>query len=134
MDEFLRLYGRSPSHVDGHQHRHLCWNVIFGKVIPRGTKVRKNFSFSTGEKGFVNRLYRKWVDRLLARRYRVTDYFFALPDCMAGGRLERLAAFAKESTVELMTHPVRPDEFAFLMGNSFRELLSALKTGTYALV
>jgi predicted glycoside hydrolase/deacetylase ChbG (UPF0249 family) len=134
MDEFVRLFGKSPSHVDGHQHRHLCWNVIFGNVIPSGMRVRRNFSFFAGEKGFLNRLYRKWIDHLLARRYRLTDYFFALPDCKVGDGLARLAELAKQSTVELMTHPVRHDEFDFLMGDSFLELLSALKTGTYALV
>src|ERR1041384_5280576 len=40
-DEFVRLFGKEPSHVDGHQHRHLCANVLFGDVIPKGAKVRR---------------------------------------------------------------------------------------------
>src|ERR1043166_2509082 len=38
-EEFVRLYGKSPSHVDGHHHMHLCANMLFSKAIPRGTKM-----------------------------------------------------------------------------------------------
>src|SRR5690349_2469042 len=27
VNEFTRLYGRAPSHIDGHHHMHLCTNV-----------------------------------------------------------------------------------------------------------
>jgi predicted glycoside hydrolase/deacetylase ChbG (UPF0249 family) len=134
MDEFVRLYGKTPSHVDGHQHRHICANVLWDEVIPRGQRVRRNFSFFPGEKATVNRVYRKVVDGLLGRRYRLTDYFFALPDCWKAGRLSRLALLAKTKSVELMTHPVRAEEFAFLMGDTHKELLRELQLVTYAAV
>ena len=41
------------------------------------------------DKGPINRLYRRFLDRWLARRYRVTDYFFSLPQCLAKGRLAK---------------------------------------------
>src|SRR5438046_2805006 len=28
MDEFVRLYRTMPTHIDGHQHRHLCTNMV----------------------------------------------------------------------------------------------------------
>ena len=32
----MRLYGKLPSHVDGHQHRHLCANMLIDPIIPEG--------------------------------------------------------------------------------------------------
>src|SRR6476646_7850978 len=77
-EEFSRLYGRAPSHIDGHHHMHLCANALLSSLIPAGMKMRRNFSFWRGEKGWVNRSYRALVDRRLAQRYRLADYFFDL--------------------------------------------------------
>jgi predicted glycoside hydrolase/deacetylase ChbG (UPF0249 family) len=49
-EEFARLFGKRPSHIDGHHHMHLCANLLFSDMIPAGTKMRRNFSFWTGEK------------------------------------------------------------------------------------
>src|SRR5260370_20356546 len=77
-EEFVRLFGKSPSHIDGHHHMHLCTNVLLSKVIPAGMKMRRNFSFWPGEKSSLNLAYRALVDRWLARRYQLADYFFDL--------------------------------------------------------
>ncbi len=76
FDEFVRLYGREPSHVDGHHHAHLCTNMLFDKIIPPKEKVRRSFSFKSGEKSIFNRAYRRVVDSMLARSYKSTDFFF----------------------------------------------------------
>src|SRR5262249_35474256 len=76
--EFVRLYGRIPTRVDGHQHLHLCTNMLLDRLIPMGMKVRRSFSFDAGERIFFNLCYRRIVDRLLSRRYLLTDSFFAL--------------------------------------------------------
>ena len=67
IEEYCRLYGAQPARVDGHHHMHLCANVLWMKLLPPGTIARRNFSFQPGEKGLGNRLYRKAVDRRLAR-------------------------------------------------------------------
>src|ERR1700730_16704042 len=77
-EEFMRLYGKSPSHVDGHHHMHLCANLVFNAISPAGTKARRTYSFWPGEKSFLNRAYRAIVDRRLAHKYQMTDYFFDL--------------------------------------------------------
>lgn len=82
VDEFARVFGKAPSHVDGHHHMHLCGNVLVSNMIPAGTKMRRNFSFWAGEKNWLNRTYRALVDRWLARRYLLTDYFFDLTQCI----------------------------------------------------
>ena len=89
VDEFAKRFGGPPCRYDGHHHMHLCANVLFGKLIPGGSIVRRNFSFRPSEKGSINRLYRQLIDRGLAKKYRITDYFFSLP------RLSRVVALTK---------------------------------------
>jgi hypothetical protein len=113
-DEFIRLYGREPPRYDGHHHMHLCANVLLGGLLPSGTIVRRNFSFQPRERSFGNRLYRHIVDSILARRHRLTDYFFSLPPLGPPGRLEGIFSLAHRSVVELETHPVNPVEYRFL--------------------
>jgi hypothetical protein len=116
LDEFRRLYGRLPDRIDGHHHMHLCANVVLAKLLPAGTIVRRNFSFQSGEKSLYNRLYRHVVDRMLARRHRLTDFFFSLPPLQPAERLRRIFSLARQSVVELETHPVNPEEYRFLAG------------------
>lgn len=132
VKEFLRLYGRPPSHIDGHRHQHLCANMLLNRIIPEGEKVRRSFSFWPGEKGLVNRTYRQLVDRCLERRYCLTDFFFALSHCLRNDRLTRAAQLSKSATVELMTHTYKADEYAYLMSETHREMLRGLELGTYS--
>jgi len=131
-EEFVRLYGRPPSHVDGHQHMHLCSNMLFGKVIPKGQRIRRSFSFWPGEKSLLNRSYRGLVNRLIRRRYFTTDFFFALSHNLGPDRWPRLSRLALESCVELMTHPIVASEYAVLMSDEFLDFLQALNVGSYA--
>jgi chitin disaccharide deacetylase len=132
--EFVRLFGRPPSHIDGHHHMHLCANVLLNKVIPAGMKMRRNFSFWPSEKSLLNRAYRGLVDRWLAHRYRLPDYFFDLTQCIREKKLDRVAALAKSNSVELMTHPIVQAEADYLMSNEFQEFVQCLEVGGYALV
>lgn len=132
--EFVRLFGSPPSHIDGHHHMHLCANMLLSNVIPAGVKMRRNFSFWPGEKSLLNRTYRALVDRWLARKYELPDYFFDLTQCMREKKLGRVAALAKMTSVELMTHPVVPIESEYLMDRGFEAMLKPLEVGGYALV
>jgi chitin disaccharide deacetylase len=134
MEEFTRLFEKSPSHVDGHHHMHLCANLLLSNMIPAGTKLRRNFSFWPGEKSMLNRTYRWLVDRWLACRYHLTDYFFDLTQCIQEKKLDRVAALARSSNVELMTHPIVQLESEFLMSDQFEAMLQRLNAGGYALV
>jgi predicted glycoside hydrolase/deacetylase ChbG (UPF0249 family) len=131
FDEFVRLYGKPPSHIDGHHHQHLCMNMLLDRVIAEGDKVRRNFYFWPGEKGLVNRTYRQSVDLLLARRYRTTDFFFALSQCLQNDRLTRVTEIATTATVEVMTHPANAIEHAYLMSDDYLASLRRLEKGTY---
>jgi len=117
LEEFGRLFGSFPKRVDGHHHLHLCANVLFGGLLPKGALVRRNFSFQPGEKSSVNRLYRRAVDSRLARRHRIVDFLFTLTPLESRERLERIRLLARTQIVEVETHPVNPDEYKFLTGN-----------------
>lgn len=114
LEEFHRLYGAAAQRIDGHHHLHLCANVQRSKLLPAGTIVRRNFSFQPGEKSLLNRLYRKTVDRRLARRHRLADYLFLLPPLEPPSRLQRIFSLGRQFVVEVETHPVVPQEYRFL--------------------
>jgi chitin disaccharide deacetylase len=131
-EEFSRLYGKMPSHVDGHHHMHLCVNMLLSGLIPAGVKIRRNFSFWPGEKSAFNRAYRKLVDQWLARQYRLPDYFFCLSQCIQEKKWDRVETLARCSNVELMTHPVVTAEAEYMKGGEFNALLLRVPTGVYA--
>lgn len=114
LEEYARLYGEAPRRIDGHQHMHLCANVLIAKLLPAGTIVRRNFSFDVGEKGLANRLYRRFVDRKLASRHFLTDYFFSLVPLEPARRLKKICSLAAHTVVEVETHPVNQAEYDFL--------------------
>jgi hypothetical protein len=122
IDEFRRLYGTEPKRLDGHHHMHLCANVVWGRLMPAGTVVRRNFSFRPGEKSLGNRLYRGLVDRMLARRHHLVDFLFSLAPLEPVQRLQRICSLARQHAVELETHPVNPEEYQFLEGEVFRRI------------
>lgn len=131
-EEFWRRYGREPSHLDGHQHAHLCANMLIDKIIPEGEKVRRTFHFWPGEKSAVNRAARRFLNYLVDRRYRSTDYFFALSQSIGEERLARIKRIAQTATVEIMIHPVVAREQKFILGEEFAAFMDGLQAGTYA--
>ena len=132
FDEFVRLFGKEPSHIDGHQHRHISANVLCDNIIPRGVKIRRNFSFFPGQKSAMNRFYRAQVDKWMGRKYKLTDYFFSLPNCMSPGTLDAVLKLANPFAVEIMTHPIIPAEYQFLMSNEYVEQLRGVRLCSYS--
>jgi predicted glycoside hydrolase/deacetylase ChbG (UPF0249 family) len=132
IEEFYRLYGKAPTHVDGHHHLHLCANMLFGRIIPRCMKLRGTFSFWPGEKSRLNRFYRKLVSRWLLNRHVVPDYFFSLKSCLASNRMEMVVELAKKSKVELMTHLCVDAEHAYLTSDDYEQAFRHVPKGSYA--
>lgn len=129
--EFLRLYRRPPAHLDGHQHMHLATNMLVQNILPPGTKVRRSFSFRTGEKSVFNRWYRAAVDRRLVRRHATTDYFFSLTHHFQTEDLARIIKLAATNHVELMTHPEIQREYDYLLGDGFRRAIAGIPLGGF---
>lgn len=132
LQEFTRIYGRAPSHFDGHQHMHLGTNMLLQKIIPAGKKVRRSFSFQRGQKNVVNRAYRQVVDRCLARRYRLTDSFFALAQHLETVSLKSVLDLARTTNVEIMTHTWNRPEYDLLMSDAFPRLSTGIEMASYA--
>ncbi len=131
IEEFQRIYGAAPTRVDGHHHMHLASNILFAKLLPKGTLIRRNFTFQPGEKSFANRAYRKFVDNRLARRHRIVDFFYSLPPMDSPGRLERIFSLACDHFVELETHPINPAEHAFLAGGEIFQRIGSARIAPF---
>lgn len=127
IDQFSHLYQRSPNRLDGHHHMHVCGNVMFGKLLPRGTIVRPSFSFLIGEKSLLNIFYRRTLDRFLKRRHRVVDYFFQLAPLEPEARLRRIFSLSRQFAVEIETHPIDPIEHRFLTREKIFTLMGDLQ-------
>jgi predicted glycoside hydrolase/deacetylase ChbG (UPF0249 family) len=133
-EEYVRLYNKNPTHIDGHHHMHLCTNVLVSGLIPKGSKVRRSFTFSSREKNVLNRCYRRLVNTMLTRRYTCTDLFFNLSYLWKSDRLQSTVNLAKYQNVELMVHPDQKEEFAYLMSDEYFHMISLVKIGNYGLL
>ena len=126
LEEFFRLYGSEPARVDGHHHMHLCMNMLFSRKYNRGLIVRRNFSFSPGEKNAANRFYRYLVDRWLMSRFLCRDFFFSIMP-IENERLTNIFLLSRQADIELMVHPGADKEYEYLMGDEWERLVSTLK-------
>lgn len=122
-DEFCRLYGEEPKRLDGHHHMHLCMNMLVSGKIPKGIRIRRNFTFYPGEKNPVNRLYRHLVDRWLTSHFICTDSFFSMAP-IDQRKLQRLVLLSESADVELMVHPGVEKEYLFLLSSEWANLIS----------
>jgi predicted glycoside hydrolase/deacetylase ChbG (UPF0249 family) len=134
VDEFAALYGKSPSHFDGHHHMHLCANMLFDKIIPTGEKVRRSFSFLPRQKSRLNGAYRWIVAKWIRRRYQTTDFLFALPDCIRFEGFDQVVQLAKRANVELETHPEKLAESEWLASDACARMRALVETGSYAVL
>ena len=132
LDEYRRLFGKEPAYFNGHKHLHLSLNVIFGKVLPPGSVVRRSFTFQKGEKSSLNRSFRRMVDKWLQKRFVTTDSFFSLSPVEDFPRLMKIFSLARDTHVELMVHPWRLNESAFIAGKEFEELIAKVHLGGFA--
>ena len=93
--------------------------------------MRRSFSFGPGEKNVLNRAYRRVVDWSLARRYRLTDFFFSLQLCLQNNHLRWALDLAQTAKVEVMTHPANSREYSYLMSEECGTLLRGVEMSTY---
>jgi predicted glycoside hydrolase/deacetylase ChbG (UPF0249 family) len=129
---FVELFERQPTHLDGHNHGHLGLAALM--ALPRGLAVRTAES-GVGS-GAVGRLVRCARHRLIARRQRTTDYFFAMDrlqrERLAAPAGEPLLELAREASVEIMTHPDRDRDYRLLGSEEWLRALRSLPTGSFA--
>jgi chitin disaccharide deacetylase len=135
LREFRRIYGREPSHFDGHEHIHQSLSVLGARTLPSGSKMRPTFTFGAGEKSPVNRWLRALLQRAMMLRFVTPSYFFSIRDlhpAFGGVGLEEKLALANGSSVEIMTHPGLDEERPVLLSDSWRELIGLRRLGGYS--
>ena len=130
-DEFKNLYGRAPAFYNGHHHMHLCANILAGKLLPQGAPVRRTFKFERGEKNRINRLYRRYVDRIVSKRHISTDRFFSIQPLQDRERLKRIFAYAENESVEIEVHPENMEETEFLLSEPYQNLIDGVPVGGF---
>lgn len=134
LGEFRRLYGRPPSHLDGHEHVHHSPAIVLSPALEAGLKIRPPFTFTPSEKPLVNRMLRSVAKRAERVRFRTPSYFFSLRDMhpRLGGRdLEEKLALSSGSSVEVMTHPSWQDEHEILLDPEWLRLIRQRPLGSY---
>jgi predicted glycoside hydrolase/deacetylase ChbG (UPF0249 family) len=133
-ERFLELYGRPPTHVDGHHHSHMAANVLLSRSLPRGTAIRNALS-ETHRRSPVTDLLRAARRRLVLSRFRSTDYFFSIETAwpgLEGPPPEGQLGLSRRNSVEVMVHPAFPREYEPLHSPDWVEALRRLPTGTFA--
>lgn len=132
QEEFTRLYGRHPDFYNGHHHMHLCANVLLGRMLPKGARVRKAFTFDRGEKNLFNRLYRHILKVLISKRFVSTDCFFSILPLQNHERLQHIFSRADgNNTVEIEVHPENSDEMDFLLSDRYLQLMNSVHKGRF---
>jgi chitin disaccharide deacetylase len=132
FEGFVELYGRAPTHLDGHHHCHLAANVLLSPSVPRGTKIRN--ALSDGRSGALVDGLRQVRERALYRRFRSTNYFFSVVTAWPGLRgqpPDDQLGLSRRASVEIMVHPAFPEEYDPLRSPEWTTALRALPTGTF---
>jgi predicted glycoside hydrolase/deacetylase ChbG (UPF0249 family) len=130
-DEFTRLYGRNPGFYNGHHHMHLCANVLVGKLIPKGARVRGTFTFDQGERNPFNRLYRRYINGIVSARFISTDRFYSIVPVRNRERLRKILDIAHKDNVEIEVHPENAEEIEFLMSDEYGHLMGNVPMGSF---
>jgi predicted glycoside hydrolase/deacetylase ChbG (UPF0249 family) len=131
VEEFIRLYGRQPDFYNGHHHMHLCANVLIGRILPRGARVRRTFTFYRGEKNPFNRLYRHILGIVVSRQFISTDSFFSILPIQNYERLRNIFHQAAGSNVEIEVHPENDEEINFLLSDQYKRLMDSVQIGSF---
>lgn len=132
VERFHALYGRDPDHIDGHEHVHLCLDVL--AALPRGARTRpaisRRHSVPVAARPVRAARHRLLARRLLmpARAYDVRD----LVPALGGGGLDRVLAPSGRAPIEIVCHPHRDNEGAVLVSGAWHDALAGCMLGSYA--
>lgn len=134
LEEFRFRYGREPTHIDGHHHVHLAWNVLTSKAIPDGVAMRTTRRIGTAP--LPARTLRSVRERWLRHRFRTTDHFYdlrwlGLTNGRPGHISPGLVSTFGLRTVEVMAHPVADEEFELLCSYEWSRLIDSVPTGSF---
>jgi len=132
-EEFIRLYKKQPPHIDGHHHMHLCTNMLLQNIIPRGVRVRTAFTFTKKGNILLKRLYRRMISYWLSKRYICTDFLYSIEPFIQlqnqrVKRLKEIVGVSEVSSIEILVHLQRQNEYDYLMSEEFAKIISGVET------
>ena len=133
LERFEALYGRAPTHFDGHNYVDLCPNVFLSRSIPAGAVMRNSLDCYPLERSAMGRI-RALRQRLRSRRLRSTGYLLhiaqlRLDDAEAPDPRLRLA---RDAAVEVMGHPDEEAELAAFMSPAWERAMGEYRLGSFA--
>lgn len=131
-ERFEELFGRAPTHVDGHNHVQVCPNVALAATLP--SRRIRNALWSWPERRTLMGAMRGLRGRLTNRRLETTRYFADITEThrpgMDAGRSPLLAT-SRQTSVEVMCHPGFGHELEALRDPTWRAALETLPVGSY---
>jgi predicted glycoside hydrolase/deacetylase ChbG (UPF0249 family) len=134
LARFEELYGRAPTHVDGHQHMHLAFNALFSRALRPVGKCRRPVNRTALESSAGKRAARALVDRLVRLRFATTDWCMSirpLHPALGGSGIADELRRAEHGSLELLVHPGYADERAVLSSPEWGVLLERYRLGSF---
>jgi predicted glycoside hydrolase/deacetylase ChbG (UPF0249 family) len=128
-EEFLHVFGKQPSHIDGHHHIHLATNILFGRVLPPGVKIRKIRDVDY-RPSLLGSLLRNRISRYIRNRFVTTDLFYPIFP-LVDNRVAQKILKARFKNVELMVHPGEEYEFLYMNTDPYVGLMNIVSKGSY---
>jgi chitin disaccharide deacetylase len=133
IERFEALYGRPPTHFDGHNYVDVCPNVFLSRAIPAGSRMRNSLNRFPLERTpmAVARTLRQGLrsKRFASPRYVLHITELQLP---ANGPIDPRLELAKAVPIEVMGHPDNQAEHEILMSARWGECLGEFDLGSFA--
>ena len=129
---FEELYGRAPTHFDGHNHVDVCPNVFLSRALPAGAKMR-NTRDSFPLQRSPGALARAGRQALRSRRFASTRLLLHLAFLdLDGPAVDQRVLLADSMPVEVMAHPGFPSDRARLDSAAWTSALEGRTLGSFA--
>lgn len=129
---FEALYGRAPTHFDGHNYVDVCPNVFLSPSIRAGSKMRNSldcYPLERSAKGVLRALRQG----LRSRRLHSTRYLLHIAELrLGGGPPDPRLRLARSAPVEVMGHPDDETELAAFMSPAWERVLAEYRLGSFA--
>jgi chitin disaccharide deacetylase len=134
LSRFLELYGRPPTHVDGHRHMHLAPNALFARTLTPIARCRRPVNRFRQESTPRREQARQLLHLVVRTRFATTTWCYSLRpmDPSSGGPgIAATLARATNDSVEVVVHPTWPEELAVLRSAAWREALESHRLGSF---
>jgi chitin disaccharide deacetylase len=134
LSRFRELYGRPPTHVDGHRHMHLALNALFARALGDVPCCRRAVNRLPHESPAHRQLGRTVLSQLVRVRFLTTDWCYSLSPlhpALGGHGIGEKLRLSHRGSIELIVHPGYPGEFEALRAPEWPALLAGRRLGSF---